>query len=408
MEIIGQQQLQAWIDDVSRPPATFIGLDLTAQASVLAGLDLSACAFLGCQSPLDLEIVARKSGATLVTAPLNLPFSPFRSTLYSVDDLYDRYDPAVGEASWKASFDYLAYGWFMDETNQVPKALTTAQTMFARLHDSALEAATARFILDRGRPVVGFMGGHDTARTDPVFRAIADLARRFTRLGYLVLTGGGPGLMEAANLGAFLADYDDGELDTVLAQIAGAPKYNSPGWLQLAWIQRQRLLQIAGPKPGESLGIPTWLYGYEPPNVFATHQGKLFYNSLREDGLVTLADAGLVFGPGNAGTVQEIFQDATQNYYRKPGMAPTPMAVLGKAFWSRDPTAGPDTAGRTKPLAPLLTALAGEKPALAFSNAVLFTDDVEAVIALIEDARRGGAAPTKAMAWLDAKAQVLV
>jgi predicted Rossmann-fold nucleotide-binding protein len=350
-------------------------------------------------------MAARKATATLVNTLPGLPFGPFRTSLYSVDELYDHYDPAVGDASWKASFDYRAYAWFMDEATQVPKALATADTLFSRLHDSALEAAVARFISDRGQPVVGFMGGHDTPRDSPVFQAVADLARRFARLGYMVLTGGGPGLMEAANLGAFLAPYDDAQLDAVLASIAKAPKYNSSGWLALAWAQRQRLLATAT-TPGESLGIPTWLYGYEPPNVFASHHGKLFYNSLREDGLVTLADAGLVFGPGNAGTVQEIFQDATQNYYRKPGIAPTPMALLGKAFWSRDASAGPDTKDRTKPLEPLLIALAGEKPSLAFSSAVLLTDDVEAIIALVEQTRQA-AAPTKGQVWLQVKVQAV-
>ena len=39
-----------------------------------------------------------------------------------------------------------------------------------------------------------------------------------------------------------------------------------------------------------SLGIPTWYYGNEPPNLFASHAGKYFFNSVREDGLVSIAD----------------------------------------------------------------------------------------------------------------------
>jgi hypothetical protein len=190
--------------------------------------------------------------------------------------------------------------------------------------------------------------------------------------------------MEAANLGAFLAPYPDAELATAIGELSAAPKYDHPDWLVVAWKLRERLLAGGAVPPGsESLGIPTWLYGHEPPNVFATHQAKMFYNSLREDGLITLAGAGLVIGPGNAGTVQEVFQDATQNYYRKAGIAPTPIAVLGLVFWRGPVASGPDPIGRAKPLKPLLLALAGEKPKTDWSNAVLITDDVDAIETLI-------------------------
>ncbi len=62
----------------------------------------------------------------------------------------------------------------------------------------------------------------------------------------------------------------------------------------------------------KSIGIPTWLYGHEPPAPFATHIAKYFANSVREDGLLTIAKHGVIFAPGSAGTTQEIFQDATQ------------------------------------------------------------------------------------------------
>jgi predicted Rossmann-fold nucleotide-binding protein len=77
----------------------------------------------------------------------------------------------------------------------------------------------------------------------------------------------GPGLMEAANLGAFMAE----------------------------------------PAASSNLGTPTWVYGSESPNLFATSVAKYFYNSLREEGLVSVANGGIVFGKGDAGTVQEVF-----------------------------------------------------------------------------------------------------
>jgi len=72
-----------------------------------------------------------------------------------------------------------------------------------------------------------------------------------------------------------------------------------------------------GGGPTEEEWAKPALYGHEPPNLFSFHIAKYFYNSLREDGLVTISNAGLIFAKGNAGTVQEIFQDTTLVYYRE-------------------------------------------------------------------------------------------
>jgi hypothetical protein len=88
--------------------------------------------------------------------------------------------------------------------------------------------------------------------------------------------------------------------------------------------QRAVEIQAREKAESESVGIPTWYYGNEPPNLFASHTGKYFFNSVREDGLVSIASGGIVFGPGNAGTVQEIFQDAPLNYYREVHARPAP------------------------------------------------------------------------------------
>ena len=80
---------------------------------------------------------------------------------------------------------------------------------------------------------------------------------------------------------------------------------------------------------GESLAIPTWVTAGEPISQFASHIAKYFSNSIREDGLLAVATAGIVFAPGGAGTMQEIFQDAAQNAYRVFGRSP--MAFLDRA-----------------------------------------------------------------------------
>ena len=82
-----------------------------------------------------------------------------------------------------------------------------------------------------------------------------------------------------------------------------------------------------------SLGIPTWLYGHEPSTPFATHIAKLFENSIREDSILTLAFGGIIYAPGSAGTVQEIFQEAVQNHYLSFGVS-SPMIFLGSKYWN--------------------------------------------------------------------------
>ena len=88
------------------------------------------------------------------------------------------------------------------------------EVLARRLHDHFIEDALDTFLAnlrkeDGHRGVVAIMGGHDRPRSDEVFTQIAHLARTLTRDGYLVVSGGGPGLMEAANMGAYFAAWDD-------------------------------------------------------------------------------------------------------------------------------------------------------------------------------------------------------
>jgi predicted Rossmann-fold nucleotide-binding protein len=72
----------------------------------------------------------------------------------------------------------------------------------------------------------------------------------------------------------------------------------------------------------------------EPISHFASHIAKYFSNSIREDGMLAVATAGIVFAPGGAGTMQEIFQDAAQNAYRSFGRSP--MAFLDTQHYRLD------------------------------------------------------------------------
>jgi hypothetical protein len=58
------------------------------------------------------------------------------------------------------------------------------------------------------------------------------------------------------------------------------------------WLKPALAVRKSIAKPGRSLGIPTWYYGHEPFTPLATHIGKYFQNSLREDGLLAIAAGG--------------------------------------------------------------------------------------------------------------------
>ena len=122
-----------------------------------------------------------------------------------------------------------------------------------------------------------------------------------------------------------------------------------------------------------SLGIPTWLYGHEPSTPFATHIAKFFENSIREDNILTLAYGGIIYTPGRAGTLQEIFQDAVQNHYLSLGLS-SPMIFMGKKFWTEE-----------MPVYPLLESMAMTGK---YHNLILsITDDPEEIVEQLENFR---------------------
>jgi predicted Rossmann-fold nucleotide-binding protein len=322
------------------------------------------------------------------------PFDIDPQGLYTVPALYRGYDPAHPQ-SWKKSKDNRIFEWFRGPALEEPKRLKhlkRSAAIAARLHDTAIERGITGFL--RNKRTVGFMGGHDISRTDSSFRNVALMARTLRRLDFTIISGGGPGLMEAANFGAFLAPFDDRQFNASLKILSEAPIFTKHvgTWIETAARVRTHLLGCwDGTEKEESwsLGVPTWVYGHEPPNLFSSHIAKYFYNSLREDGLVTISNAGLIFGKGNAGTVQEIFQDATLVYYREDKMAATPMVLYGADFWN--PQDLPNHAvmdKNRKPVLPLLLKLAREA-SQPFESALLLSDSSDEIVKFISLANPG-------------------
>src|SRR3954454_494945 len=109
-------------------------------------------------------------------------------------------------------------------------------------HDHFIDVALARFLAQTGRPVVGVMGGSSTLAADPNYRHVVHLTAALTRRGYLVAGGGGLGIMEAANLGAYLAERPDADRDAAVAAIADAvpPAADRAGRMGVAHRTRAR------------------------------------------------------------------------------------------------------------------------------------------------------------------------
>ena len=256
------------------------------------------------------------------------PYSTTRETLYSVKELYAGYD-ASDETTLGQCYDAKVYRHYIDTGKH---AVTGQEAKRRALHDHAIRQALNRFLEGRDpRKSVGIMGGHALLRTDAMFRQVALLSKTLTEKGFLMMSGGGPGAMEATHLGAWLAGRTEKETEDAFRILSDSPSFDDAGWLSTAF----RVMEKYPRGPYESLSIPTWLYGHEPSAAFASHIAKLFENSLREDGLLTLAFGGIIYSPGSAGTLQEIFQDAAQNHYLSFGFA-SPMIFLGRKFWPED------------------------------------------------------------------------
>jgi predicted Rossmann-fold nucleotide-binding protein len=206
---------------------------------------------------------------------------------------------------------------------------------------------------------------------------VALLARELTTNGFTILTAGGPGAMEAGNLGAWMAGYSENDLSNAVRMLSKVPSpTNSSLWLLTAFeVMRYYTNENLH---SNSIGVPTWFYGHEPPNPFATHIAKYFENSLREEHLLAVSSNGLIFAPGSAGTVQEIFQSACQVSYSTYTSNQFPMVLFGTDYWNRR-TYG-IVGARDKPVWPLLEQLGNEKD---FRQQLLISDDIGAIASFI-------------------------
>ena len=304
----------------------FRNLDFSAVGELPLSRSFHDCIFVGCHMSDRLKEHVEENNIILprLRVPYRVP-----SHLYSSADLYDAYrtgDPS----SYARCYDSRVYAHYLNKGKQVTPDTDLKDSFGRVLHDYAISNLLHEFLSEYGElSVIGVMGGHGMLRTDPAYSAVVRVSKMLTEEGYLMVSGGGPGAMEATHLGAWMAGRSGEEVDKALEILSGAPSFKDELWLDSAF----KVMDLFPVGKYRSLGIPTWLYGHEPATPFATHIAKYFDNSIREDSILTIAKGGIIYTPGSAGTIQEIFQDATQNHYESFGFA-SPMVFMGKEFWT--------------------------------------------------------------------------
>ncbi|AKU18858.1 LOG family protein [Luteipulveratus mongoliensis] len=333
------------------------GLDLTGPegALLLAG-HAHGLVVLGGKLTPELEHELRLQGATIFPTDPSAPIDPYRARLYDPTELY----AGLLTEGYAATPDARAYAWSRD-AHLTRDAFVT---LLRAIHDHSMRDSLDELI--EGRQVVGVMGGHAVERGSTAYAQAAQLGHALADRGLLVATGGGPGAMEATNLGAMC--LTEAALADSLNRLAAVPSFRPSieAWARLAWDVRR---DHAADGPARSVGVPTWFYGHEPPNLFATAVAKFFSNALREDILLARCDAGVLVLPGAAGTVQEIFQVVTRLYYAQDEATAPPLVLVGREHWTQQ-----------VPVWDLLVALAKGRP---MADSIHLVDGPRAALELV-------------------------
>ena len=135
---------------------------------------------------------------------------------------------------------------------------------------------------------IAIFGSARTRPDDPDYKAAQETAALLSAQGFAVITGGGPGIMEAANRGAFEAG-------------------------------------------GLSIGCNIELPFEQRPNAYQTLSLTFKYFFVRKMMFVKYSLAFVIF-PGGFGTLDELFEALTLIQTRK--IRNFPIVLFGKSYWS--------------------------------------------------------------------------
>jgi uncharacterized protein (TIGR00730 family) len=137
-------------------------------------------------------------------------------------------------------------------------------------------------------PAVSFFGSARTNPEDSYYQLTVTIAKELSRQGYAIITGGGPGIMEAANKGATEAG-------------------------------------------GDSIGLNINLPFEQEPNIFTNLPLSFKYFFVRKVMFIKYAQAFICM-PGGFGTLDEAFEALTLIQTRR--IKPFPVILVGSEYWS--------------------------------------------------------------------------
>ncbi len=256
-----------------------------------------------------------------------VPYDVDPKGLYTTRSLYAGLDTDRPE-TFAECYDQRVYRHYIEQGKVTDNPL---EALARNLHDFAIMQCLKHMLAGYDKcQVVAMMGGNAMRRDDASYEKVARISKELTERGSLMVSGGGSGAMEATGFGAWMAGRNEDEFLDALSRLRAVPTQQDDGYLRTSFDILARYPQTTY----RNLSIPTWLYGHEWTSPFATDIAKLFENSVREDTLLTVAYGGIIYAPGRAGTIQEVFQEAVQNHYLTFGFA-SPMVFLDSEFWTK-------------------------------------------------------------------------
>lgn len=142
-------------------------------------------------------------------------------------------------------------------------------------------------ILSKIGPAVSIFGSSRTSPNDKYYKLAQKIASLLTKKGYAIITGAGPGIMEAANKGAYLSG-------------------------------------------GKSVGLNIQVPIVQKTNRYVTTLLEFRYFFCRKVMFVKYGKA-FVFLPGGFGTMDEFFEAATLIQTKR--IEPFPIILVGSEYW---------------------------------------------------------------------------
>jgi uncharacterized protein (TIGR00730 family) len=173
----------------------------------------------------------------------------------------------------------------MDEKQYVVDALSIEETW--RIFRIMAEFVDAIETLSRVKAAVSIFGSSRTKPGDPYYEKAEKLARLLSESGFGVITGGGPGIMEAGNKGAAAAG-------------------------------------------GQSVGMNIRLPYEQKPNIYANINIDYKYFFIRKVMFVKYAVAYIIM-PGGFGTMDELFEALTLIQTKR--IKGFPVILMGSEYW---------------------------------------------------------------------------